>query len=51
MNWLKGKNYWNLQELQYYIEEVYGVVFASKQSYYEIFAEAGISWKKTQKRN
>ncbi len=51
IDWLQGKNYWNLQELQYYIEEIYGVVFASKPSYYELFAEAGISWKKTQKRN
>ena len=34
LDWLKGKNYWNLQELQYHIEEVYGVVFASRQSYY-----------------
>ena len=49
--WLKQKNYWNLSELQCYIEEHYGVVFASKQSYYELFAAADISWKKTQKRN
>lgn len=51
IDWLKGKNYWNLSELQQHIEEVYGVAFASKQSYYQLFAEAGISWKKTQKRN
>ena len=49
--WLKQKNYWNLSELQHYVEEHYGVAFASKQSYYELFAAAGISWKKTQKRN
>ena len=51
INWLKQKNYWNLRELQHELEETYAVVFASKQSYYELFAEAGISWKKTQKRN
>jgi len=49
--WLKGKNYWNLAELQTYIEAEHGVVFESKQSYYTLFKQAGISWKKTQKRN
>jgi transposase len=51
LDWLEEKNYWNLSELQQHLEEVYEVVFASKQSYYELFADAGISWKKTQKRN
>jgi putative transposase len=49
--WLKQKDYWNLSELQQHIEDTYAVVFASNQSYYELFAEADISWKKTQKRN
>lgn len=49
--WLKQKNYWHLPELEQYIEETYDVVFKSKQSYYDLFEEAGISWKKTQKRN
>lgn len=51
INWLKKKNYWQLSELQAQIEVTYGVVFASLQSYYSLFAEAGISWKKTQKSN
>jgi len=49
--WLQRKNSWNLSELQQYVDEQYDVVFQSKQSYYTLFAEAGISWKKTQKRN
>lgn len=49
--WLKQKHYWNLGELQQHLEEQYDVVFESKQSYYTLFADAGISWKKTQKRN
>jgi putative transposase len=49
--WLQAKNYWNLVELQEYIEDEYKVVFESKQSYYAIFEKAGISWKKTQKHN
>lgn len=49
--WLKRKNYWNLAELQGHLEQEYEVVFSSKQSYYALFDQAGISWKKTQKRN
>jgi len=33
------------------VQQDYDVVFDSKQSYYSLFEEAGISWKKTQKRN
>lgn len=51
LSWLKSKNYWNLTELQSHLETEYHVVFESRQSYYALFAEAGISWKKTQKRN
>jgi len=49
--WLKTKNYWNLAELQRHIEDEYGVMFDSKQSYYTLFEQAGIRWKKTQKHN
>ena len=51
VRWLQQKNYWNLSELQQHVEEQYDVVFESKQSYYTLFAQAGISWKKTQKCN
>ena len=49
--WLQTKNYWNLSELQGHIQDAYDVVFDSRQSYYTLFEQAGISWKKTQKRN
>lgn len=49
--WLQAKKYWNLGELKAYIEEQYNVVFSSQQSYYELFKQAKISWKKTQKCN
>jgi len=49
--WLETKNYWNLAELQGHIQDEYDVVFDSKQSYYTLFKQAGISWQKTQKRN
>jgi len=51
IEWLQSKNYWMLEELEAYIEEKYGVQFKSRTSYYELFKEAGISWKKTQKKN
>lgn len=50
-DWLKQKNYWHLDELKQRVEETYDVVFKSNQSYYELFKQAGISWKKTQKTN
>jgi putative transposase len=51
LEWLKQKQYWHLPELQHHLDETYGVVFASKQSYYELFHAAGIHWKKTQTTN
>ncbi|MGI2909504.1 IS630 family transposase [Tolypothrix sp. VBCCA 56010] len=51
IEWLKHKNYWHLAELKEYIEDTFGVVFESNQSYYELFKQASISWKKTQKKN
>ena len=51
IEWLQQKQYWDLQELMNEIEDRYQVIFASKQSYYEIFKAADISWKQTQKYN
>jgi len=50
-SWLSEKQSWNLSELMQELEDSYNVVFASKQSYYDLFRDAGISWKKTQKYN
>ena len=49
--WLKTKDRWNLNELEYEIARKYEVVFESKQSYYDLFDEAGISCQKTQAHN
>lgn len=51
MTWLTTKNYWNLEELVTHVDERYGVIYQSKQSYYELFSSAGISWKRSQKVN
>ncbi len=49
INLLQQKNYWNLSQLQQHICDTYDIKFKSRQSYYELFAQADISWKKTQK--
>ena len=51
ISWLKTKNYWNIDELITYLDEHYGIIYSSKQSYYDLLSEAGISWKKSQKVN
>ena len=51
LSWLQSKNCWELGELEYKLAFEYNVVYLSKQSYYDLFSEAGISWKKTTKLN
>jgi putative transposase len=51
IGWLREQNSWNINELEYYLAEQFQVTFAAKSSYYDLFHEAGISWKKSQKRN
>ena len=51
LSWLQTKDIWELGELEYKLAFEYDVVYESKQSYYNLFEEAGISWKKTTKLN
>ena len=51
IEWLKNKDYWHLDELINHVEDKYDVVYKSKQSYYDLFEQAKISWKRTQKVN
>ena len=51
LRWLENKSEWNLNELEYYIAVEFEVTFAAPSSYYDLFHEAGISWKKSQKKN
>ena len=51
IKYLKAKEFVSLQELREYIEDKYDVRFKSNQSYYQLFNEAEISCKKTQKKN
>ena len=51
IQWLKEKDYLRLSDLKKYLFHEYQVVYKSDQSYYSLFKEAKISWKKTQKKN
>ena len=51
IKWLESKSTWNLEELEYHLASEYDVTFLAKASYYALFHEAGISWKKSQKKN
>lgn len=51
IDWLKQKNYWHLDELKEYVEDSFGIVFDSNQSYYELFKQTNISCQKTHKNN
>jgi putative transposase len=48
---LETKDHWKLKDVEKHIKEKYGVLFKSKQSYYDLLHEAKLSWKKTQKKN
>ncbi len=51
ISWLKTQHSWDFNELVTYLDVHYKVSYASKQSYYTLFSEANISWKKSQKVN
>ncbi len=48
---LRQQDYLRLGDLKRYLDQEYKVVYASDESYYALFKEAGISWKKTPKKN
>lgn len=49
--YLKSKPHYNVEELRDYIEHHYGVVYQSKQSYYDLLKAGGLSWHQTQAVN
>ena len=51
IDWLKAQQEWSVERLQAYIETTYGVIFQSRQSYYQLFADAGITNKQAQRAN
>jgi len=51
VDWIKLQQEWSIEQLQTHIETTYGVVFQSRQSYYQLFADAGITYKQAQRAN
>ena len=51
LEWLQQKDYWHLEDLQRHLWQTYQVEFRSRQSYYDLMARAGLSWKKSQSVN
>ncbi len=51
LSWLHRAECWEISELEYKLASEYDIVYESKQSYYDLFEAAGISWKKTTKHN
>ena len=49
--YLRMQPHYSVEALRDYIEYHYGVVYHSKQSYYHLLNEAGLSWHKTQATN
>jgi len=49
IEWLKNKEYWNLDELVTYLEQEFGVIYKSKPSYYELFDGRKLVEKKLKK--
>ncbi len=51
LDWLIEQDHYSTPELIAYIRETFEVSFKSGQSYYDLLAEAKISWKKSQSKN
>lgn len=51
ISWLIQQKTWDISELETYLIDQYDVVFQSRQSYYQIFKSAKISWQKAEQVN
>jgi putative transposase len=51
IDWLKTGQEWSVERLQEHIQSTYGIIFQSRQSYYQLLADAGISYKQAQRTN
>jgi len=49
--WLKEQKHWSVEQLRDHIQAAYGVVFQSRQSYYQLLDDANMSHKKAQSVN
>jgi len=51
IRYLQNETHFSIEELRDYIDKTYDVTYQSKQSYYELFEAAKLSWHKSQKAN
>ena len=51
LEWIKGQTTINLEAVRDYIEAEHGILYQSKQSYYDLLDAAGMSYHKSEKRN
>jgi putative transposase len=49
--WIKTQKTVNVDDLVAFVRATYGIEFKSRQSYYDMFAEAGITWKRAQSQH
>lgn len=49
--YLKDKPHYSIENLRDYINRYYGIIYQSKQSYYDLLKEAGLTWHRTQAVN
>ena len=51
LEWIKGQAIISLEAVRDYVAAEHGVVYQSKQSYYDLLDAAGMSYHKSEKRN
>jgi transposase len=51
LQWIGARETVSVEAVRDYIEEQYGVVYRSKQSYYELLAAGGMSYHRSEKHN
>jgi putative transposase len=51
IRWIQAQAAWDLAALMAYVQEEFGVVYHSPQSYYTLLHAAGLSWQQTQATN
>lgn len=51
LDWLQKQQSWSVEQLQAHIETTFGIIFQSRQSYYDLLAQAKITHKKVQRAN
>jgi putative transposase len=51
VNWVKEKTSLRIEEIRDYVEKTWGVVYQSKQSYYDLMDEGGMSYHRSEATN